>query len=487
MAIRFYRRIGLVKGLTLNLGKTGASISAGVRGAHMNFGGAGGTRATLGIPGTGLFWSYNFTAESRRKERYEAKQRRDAAYAAEKNQRARERERKKQERERAIEQAIQAKKIHLETLQTESDEYNNYISLLSTFHQFIVDNEQAQSEFLNRLNTSYYKMNEFQYENFSLEQLNSSGVTFKDDENSLKQLEIFYKILLRTNCEYKSNKIKINGLKNKMFSFLHTGAIKDCEQSNSRIDFQYLSRYNALKHFIEEQEARYREFITQEIENEQSHIKCEPIRIDILQQAQNNNIDAISILCEALFPLSIDVAAPSWIDSTSLHDYNVGYHVETFEEAWLLIELPDFSIIPEYSVILSPAGQSITYPEISQRNRIALYEKFAASFSLLHSQLLYLTFPRFKKIWIESYTKVNNPATGMPMRKELIHGYVFTEDFKMFNFKQITDPVEAVKAMKLEFFPFASKNFVAPQWEESDERIIWASYEDDVPDGLLPF
>lgn len=103
MSMRFYRRVRLGKGAFLNIGKTGVSLSMGVRGAHITFGGAGGTRATVGIPGTGLFWSHNFTAAEKRRARYEAKQQRDAAYAAERQQRAFERERKKRAREQAIE------------------------------------------------------------------------------------------------------------------------------------------------------------------------------------------------------------------------------------------------------------------------------------------------------------------------------------------------------------------------------------------------
>ena len=55
MTIRFWRRITLFPGVTLNISKTGLSLSFGVRGAHWTIGKRGHTR-TVGIPGTGLFY-----------------------------------------------------------------------------------------------------------------------------------------------------------------------------------------------------------------------------------------------------------------------------------------------------------------------------------------------------------------------------------------------------------------------------------------------
>lgn len=53
MGFRFRRRIKLFPGVTLNLNKTGVSVSAGVRGAKVTVGKKG-VRQTIGLPGTGL-------------------------------------------------------------------------------------------------------------------------------------------------------------------------------------------------------------------------------------------------------------------------------------------------------------------------------------------------------------------------------------------------------------------------------------------------
>ena len=64
--IRFFRRIRLVPGLTLNLSKKGVSVSAGRKGTKFTFGRR--RRATFGIPGTGLFWT-TAKRQSKRKKR----------------------------------------------------------------------------------------------------------------------------------------------------------------------------------------------------------------------------------------------------------------------------------------------------------------------------------------------------------------------------------------------------------------------------------
>jgi len=62
MGFRFRRRVQIAKGLNLNLSRRGASLSVGRPGATLNVSGKG-TRATAGLPGTGL--SYTTTAPAR--------------------------------------------------------------------------------------------------------------------------------------------------------------------------------------------------------------------------------------------------------------------------------------------------------------------------------------------------------------------------------------------------------------------------------------
>ena len=54
---RFRRSFRLLPGIRLNLGKRSTSLSVGVRGAHVTFGGPQGTRTTVGLAGSGLSYT----------------------------------------------------------------------------------------------------------------------------------------------------------------------------------------------------------------------------------------------------------------------------------------------------------------------------------------------------------------------------------------------------------------------------------------------
>jgi len=56
MPFRFFRRLSIAPGLTLNLSKRGVSVSAGPQGARFTMG-TSGTRATAGLRGTGLHYT----------------------------------------------------------------------------------------------------------------------------------------------------------------------------------------------------------------------------------------------------------------------------------------------------------------------------------------------------------------------------------------------------------------------------------------------
>lgn len=68
MAFRFWRRIQLAPGVTLNLSKSAASLSFGPRGAKYTISPRG-NRATAGIPGTGLFYTMRDPGAGRGQER----------------------------------------------------------------------------------------------------------------------------------------------------------------------------------------------------------------------------------------------------------------------------------------------------------------------------------------------------------------------------------------------------------------------------------
>lgn len=56
MPFRFYRRVRVMPGMTVNLSKSGASLSFGRRGMHYTVGPRG-RRVTVGVPGTGMYYT----------------------------------------------------------------------------------------------------------------------------------------------------------------------------------------------------------------------------------------------------------------------------------------------------------------------------------------------------------------------------------------------------------------------------------------------
>jgi len=60
MGFRFFKRLSILPGVQLNLSKSGGSVSVGPQGAKLTLGTSGG-RVTFGMPGTGLFYTTNFS------------------------------------------------------------------------------------------------------------------------------------------------------------------------------------------------------------------------------------------------------------------------------------------------------------------------------------------------------------------------------------------------------------------------------------------
>ncbi len=58
-SVRFWRRFKIAPGVTLNISKTGFSVSIGPRGARYTIG-TSGSRMTVGLPGTGLHYTHKF-------------------------------------------------------------------------------------------------------------------------------------------------------------------------------------------------------------------------------------------------------------------------------------------------------------------------------------------------------------------------------------------------------------------------------------------
>ena len=100
MGFRFSRRVSILPGLKLNLSGSGVSLSAGVRGAHINLGPRG-LYGSAGIPGTGLSYRQRLDSSSRSYDRPSV-ERRLSTRQWEALQRRQEQEEKAKEAQQAI-------------------------------------------------------------------------------------------------------------------------------------------------------------------------------------------------------------------------------------------------------------------------------------------------------------------------------------------------------------------------------------------------
>ena len=57
MGLRFRKSVTLCKGIKLNFGKTGMSVSLGGKGYHKTINTKGQVTTSVGIPGTGIYYT----------------------------------------------------------------------------------------------------------------------------------------------------------------------------------------------------------------------------------------------------------------------------------------------------------------------------------------------------------------------------------------------------------------------------------------------
>lgn len=57
MGLRFRKSVSLCKGVKLNFSKTGMSVSLGTRGYHKTISTSGRVTTTVGLPGTGIYYT----------------------------------------------------------------------------------------------------------------------------------------------------------------------------------------------------------------------------------------------------------------------------------------------------------------------------------------------------------------------------------------------------------------------------------------------
>lgn len=67
MAVRFRKSIKIAPGIKINLNKKSTSMTIGGKGFHKTFSSTGKTTTTVGVPGTGLYYTETTSGKRRKK------------------------------------------------------------------------------------------------------------------------------------------------------------------------------------------------------------------------------------------------------------------------------------------------------------------------------------------------------------------------------------------------------------------------------------
>ena len=132
MGLRFHKSIQIMKGVKLNLSKSGVGVSVGTKGAHYSMNTSGRKTVTLGIPGTGL--SYVKDIGTKKKSTSDAKKK-QKELDKQKEKLAAEKAKAAEEKQKLAAAKAEQAAAELEENKLAVDEAENYIELIKSVHR----------------------------------------------------------------------------------------------------------------------------------------------------------------------------------------------------------------------------------------------------------------------------------------------------------------------------------------------------------------
>ena len=125
MGLQFRKSLTICKGVKLNITKTGVGVTLGTKGCHYSINSSGRTTSTIGIPGTGLYYTNSKNLKTKKKE-------------AEKKKKQEEKEQAKQEQQQAAAQAKEEQAAQQAQQQQQDAEtaaqYAEYLDAIRQIH-----------------------------------------------------------------------------------------------------------------------------------------------------------------------------------------------------------------------------------------------------------------------------------------------------------------------------------------------------------------
>ncbi len=110
MGLQFRKKIKICKGVNLNISKTGVGVSIGTKGARYSMHSSGRRTATIGLPGTGLYYTKSLGTKKKGKEKKSASTKAAAAKTADTS-------------------------AELEKAREAVEQYENYINVIRSVHK----------------------------------------------------------------------------------------------------------------------------------------------------------------------------------------------------------------------------------------------------------------------------------------------------------------------------------------------------------------
>ena len=143
MGLQFRKSITLCKGVKLNVTKTGVGVTVGKKGCHCSINSSGRTTASVGLPGTGLYYTKSKNLKTLKKEIDKKKEKK--AKEAEKEAAKKEKEAakeaaiaagaaKRDEKEKEREEAVAAKEAEAQENAEKVEEYEEYLDAIRKIH-----------------------------------------------------------------------------------------------------------------------------------------------------------------------------------------------------------------------------------------------------------------------------------------------------------------------------------------------------------------
>jgi len=429
MAFRFRKRISIVPGLRLNVGKRGVSVSAGVRGASATLGKSG-LYGNIGATGTGLSYRARLDNKSGHKKQDVEKRRLDREH-----QRA-QKESEKSERLANIKLRLQDNgmviiedafgsplsrsdtrmlweqqgKTIFEWLMQEAEKMNGDVELLTNIY-LNTPNPDSEPE---------YQVSQFKKPS-PVKPEPPKGEQ-KPELYQLQPLGIFKRMLKKNIAEHEAE--------NKKLLEKHEKALRKWEMRKNELAEQH-------EHRLE----KWREDTRQWEEKKREHDAIEKERKDEFSIRIRNDVEVMNECLEEA------ISRLSWPRET-LISYQIA---DNGEQVWLDVDLPEIEDLPQQVASMAASGRKLNIKNKSQKQLREEYATHVHGIAFRLAGAVFSTLPASQEAIISGYSQRLEKSTGIIKDDYLFSVRVGRERYKQIDFDALdkVDPVEAIGVFEI--------------------------------------